>query len=326
MNIRMTVTDLNTGDVYVYNFGIIVKPQTPGYTASVSPISTQVAQGDCQEYTVDITSRFGYERDVLINLVWTSAPPSGDVTFEWKTSPYIIQHISDTSVNVRTRQNMTTRYFFTACTTSSTSLGTYYLRAVFISGSIIRNVDLTFQVIRQPSTFLITPIPAVNKVVPGGTATYQVKIESLNGYVGYVNLSLDSIPQTTDVIKFMATNPLGFLPDNYVELTLSDPVAYADLELQTYASYYNSSGVLVKGTPSGMFYVKVTGEGDGFDYDGNPTTPTSYGLAGLQIFSQIDEMKTPSLDLKGMVLLLMGILGTTIVAVKRADSKNHFKI
>jgi hypothetical protein len=325
LNVRVTATDLSTGNVITYIFQIIIKPQTPGFSASVSPVSTQIAQGDCEKYTVDITSRYDFARDVIVNLVWTSPPPSGDVSFKWEVSPYINKYLSETSVNVRLRKNMTTRYFFTACTTSSTSLGTYGLRAIFISGSIVKYVDLTVIIVKQPASFTITPVPAIFKLVPGGTATYRVKIESTNGYVGVVSLSLESIPPRADLVSFYAENPPPLYPDNYVELTLSNPIAYADLEVLTYASYIGTDGHLVAGTPSGVHYIKVNGEGDGFDEDGNHITPTAYGYAGMQVFAQLEDMKTPTYDTKGMVLLLMAILGSSIFAFKSIDLSKYNK-
>lgn len=316
---KLIVTDLTLGITVEYKFKIQIVPPKPGFTSLVMPSYAQVFKGDCQRFTVDITTRNDFDKNVIINIVWITAPPSNDVSFKWERSSFIYDYISDTSVEVRTRKNMGTRYFFNACTTDNTTLGTFKFRVVFFSGSIYKYVDVTFVVLRPPATFSIIPTPYTAKVVPGGSAYYKIKIESKNGYVGFVALSLQDLPINTDVTKFRAENPPPAYPDNYVELTLSQPFAWAILEVKTYATYRDQSGTLIKGTPSGLHYIKVVGEGQGFDPDGNPVTPTAYGLAGLQVFPQIEDMKTPSFNGFGMILVLLGIFGSLIFLLKKRD-------
>jgi len=301
-----------------YNFVIQVVPPSPGFTPSVSPSYKQVFRGDCAKFTVDITSRNDFANNVIINIIWVSAPPSDDVTFEWERNVLISNYISDTSVDVRVRKNATSRYFLNLCTTENTSLGTYYFRVAFISGSIYKYVDVTLNIAPQPATFSIIPDPNVVKVVPGGSAYYRVKIESKNGYVGFVALSLQNIPLHTDITDFRAESPLGYT-NNYVELTLTQPFAYAILEIKTYATYRDTEGNLIQGTSSGLHYIKVVGEGQGFDPEGNPVTPTAHGLAGLQVFQQIEDMKTPSFTFWGMILILIGIFGVVVSLLRKRE-------
>lgn len=314
---KLTVTDLTLGIVTEYIFKIQIVPPKPGFTALVMPSYAEVFRGDCKKFTVDITTRNDFDKNVIIDITWINAPPSSDVTFSWQRSPFIYNYISDTSVEVRTRKNMGTRYFFTACTTDNTNLGTFKFRVIFLSGSIYKYVDVTFVVLRPPATFSVTPNPVVAKVVPGGSAAYRVKIESKNGYVGFVALSLQDLPLRTDVTDFRAESPPSGYPDNYVELTLSQPFAWAILEVKTYATYRDAGGNLIKGTPSGLHYIKVVGEGQGFDPDGNPVTPTAYGLAGLHVFQQIEDMKTPSFSFWGVILILIGIFGIVVSLLRK---------
>ena len=322
---KLIVTDLTLGITVEYLFKIQIIPPKPGFTSLVMPSYAQVFRGDCQRFTVDITTRNDFDRNVIINIVWITAPPSDDVTINWERSPLIYDYISDTSVEVRTRKNMGTRYFFTACTTDNTTLGTYKFRVTFMSGSIYKYVDVTFVVLRPPATFSITPVPATAKVVPGGSAYYRVKIESKNGYVGFIALSLQNLPQPTDITTFKAESPPSGYPDNYVELTLSQPFTYAILEIKTYATYRDTGGNLIQGTPSGLHYIKVVGEGQGFDPDGNPVTPTAFGIAGLHIFQQIEDMKTPSFTFWGMILILIGIFGSITILLKKREKTIELK-
>ncbi|HPO29305.1 MAG TPA: hypothetical protein PLD35_04745, partial [Caldisericia bacterium] len=322
---KLIVTDLTLGITVEYLFKIQIIPPKPGFTSLVMPSYAQVFRGDCQRFTVDITTRNDFDRNVIINIVWITAPPSDDVTINWERSPLIYDYISDTSVEVRTRRNMGTRYFFTACTTDNTTLGTYKFRVTFMSGSIYKYVDVTFVVLRPPATFSITPVPATAKVVPGGSAYYRVKIESKNGYVGFIALSLQNLPQPTDITTFKAESPPSGYPDNYVELTLSQPFTYAILEIKTYATYRDTGGNLIQGTPSGLHYIKVVGEGQGFDPDGNPVTPTAFGIAGLHIFQQIEDMKTPSFTFWGMILILIGIFGSITILLKKREKTIELK-
>lgn len=320
---KLIVTDLTLGITVEYLFKIQIIPPKPGFTPLVMPSYAQVFRGDCKRFTVDLTTRNDFDRNVIINIVWVTAPPSSDVTFSWERSPLIYDYISDTSVEVRTRKNMGTRYFFTACTTDNTNLGTYQFRVIFLSGTIYKYVDVTFVVLRPPATFSIIPDPTVEKVVPGGSAYYRIKIESKNGYVGFVALSLQDLPLTTDITAFRAESPpLGY-PNNYVELTLSQPFAFAILEIKTYATYRDTGGNLIQGTPSGLHYIKVVGEGQGIDPDGNPVTPTAHGLAGLQVFSQIVDMKTPPFTFWGMILILIGIFGVFISLLRKKKIESN---
>lgn len=321
---KLIVTDLTLKITVEYLFKIQIVPPKPGFTSSVMPSYAQVFKGECQKFSVDITSRDDFNNNVIIDIIWLTAPPSDDITFKWDRSSFIYDYVSDTSVEVRTRKNMGTRYFFTVCTTDNTTLGTFKFRVIFFSGSIYKYTDVTFVVLRPPATFSITPTPTVAKVVPGGSAYYRVKIESKNGYVGFVNLSLQDIPLQTDVTDFKSENPLLGYPDNYIELTLSQPIAWAILEVKTYATYRDAGDNLIKGTPSGLHYIKVVGEGQGFDQEGNPVTPTAFGLAGLQVFQQIEDMKTPTFSGWGMILILFGIFGSLIFLLKKRDNSSSF--
>ena len=103
------------------------------------------------------------------------------------------------------------------------------------------------------------------------------------------------------------------------ELTLSQPFAFAILEIKTYPTYRDTEGNLIQGTSSGLHYIKVVGEGQGIDPEGNIVIPTVYGLAGLQIFQQIEDMKTPSFTFWGMILILIGIFGVVVSLLRKRE-------
>jgi hypothetical protein len=81
---------------------------------------------------------------------------------------------------------------------------------------------------------------------------------------------------------------------------------------------------LIQGTPSGLHYIKVVGEGQGFDPDGNPVTPTAFGIAGLHIFQQIEDMKTPSFTFWGMILILIGIFGVVASLLRKKKIESNY--
>ncbi len=324
-NAVFIITDEVLDITVTYDFIIQVVPPMPGFTPTVSPSYEQVFRGDCTKFTVDITSRNDFANNVIIDIVWIIAPPSDDVTFEWERNVLISNYISDTSVDARVRKNITSRYFFTACTTDNTTLGTYKFRVTFMSGSIYKYVDVTFVVLRPPATFSITPVPATAKVVPGGSAYYRIKIESKNGYVGFVALSLQDMPLSTDITAFRAESPPMGYSNNYVELTLSQPFAFAILEVKTYPTYRDTEGNLIQGTSSGLHYIKVVGEGQGIDPEGNIVTPTAFGIAGLQVFQQIEDMKTPSFTFWGMILILIGIFGVVVSLLRKREKTIELK-
>lgn len=322
-NCKFIITDLNFNVTVEITFIIQVRPPKSGFSTLITPSYTTVSQGECQKFSVDITTRNNFDKNVIIDITWLTAPPSNDITFNWDRSSLIYDYISDKSVGARTRKNIGTRYFFSACTTDDTTLGTFQFRVTFVGGGIFDYQDVTFIVVRPPAAFSIISVPATEKVVPGGSAAYRIKIESRNGYIGFVALSLQDIPLHADIVDFKAENPPPGHLDNYVELTLSQPVAWVILEVKTYATYRDTGGNLIQGTPSGLHYIRVVGEGQGFDPDGNTVTPTVYGIAGLQVFQQIEDMKTPSFTFWGMILILIGIFGVVVSLLKKKKIESN---
>lgn len=222
---------------------IIVYPK-PGYSVNVSPSMFPLYQGtcppnqccseSCQQVSVDLVSRNDFEDNVIIGVNWIDKPPSNDVTLQWQQSTFIYDFIDDKTIEAITRKNIGTRYLMQVKVTPNTTVGTWKFKMFFISGTIKKSQIVQFTVAPAKPGIKITSNPSVIRVVPGAIASYRLLIESVNGFVGKVNLTLQNLPPNVTVLSFRAELPPPGYADNYVDISPGNP-AYANLVIQTYS-------------------------------------------------------------------------------------------
>jgi hypothetical protein len=242
--LKVTIEDLVLGIKIDRYFEFIIVYPKPGFTVGVSPSLFDLYQGDCpinqccsdscKMVNVDLISRNDFEDNVVAGIVWINQPPSQDVTLKWKQSSFVYDFIDDKTIEAITRKNIGTRYQLQVNVTPNTTVGTWKFKIFFISGLLKRSQTVTFTVAPAKPGIKITSNPPVIRVVPGGIASYRLMIESTNGFVGKVNLTLQNLPPNVTVITYKAElPPLGYA-DNYVEISPGHP-AYANLVVQTYS-------------------------------------------------------------------------------------------
>ena len=61
------------------------------------------------------------------------------------------------------------------------------------------------------------------------------------------------------------------------------------------------------------------------DWLSNPEQKQQAGLAGLQVFQQIEDMKTPSFTFWGMILILIGIFGVVVSLLRKREKTIELK-
>lgn len=241
---KVTIEDLVLGIKIDRYFEFIIVYPKPGYSISVSPSYFDLYQGtcpidqccsdSCKMVSVDLISRNDFEDNVIIGLVWITQPPSQDVAIKWKQSSFIYDYIDNRTIEAITRKNIGTRYNLQVNVTPNTTVGTWKFKLFFISGLLKKSQTITFTVAPARPGIKITSNPSVIRVVPGAIASYRLMIESLNGFYGKVNLTLQNVPPNVTIVSFKAENPPPGYADNYVEISPGNP-AYANLVIQTYS-------------------------------------------------------------------------------------------
>jgi len=252
----VTIKDLVLSIPITRCFTFIIIYPKPGFSERVSPSMFNLYPGDSdltnaavntsleafcgpndvaysQMVDIDIESRNEFEENVVIGSYWVLEPPSGDLSIEWQQSPFIYDYIDDSTVEVITRKNISTRYKILVSTTPNTSIGVWKAKLFFLSGTIKHFKTLTITVLPPKPCLEIVPVPKIVRVVPGGLAEYRIQITS-KGYVGPAALSLANVPPDVEVVEFHAENPPMGYDDNYIYI-LDGEIEYATLILRTYA-------------------------------------------------------------------------------------------
>lgn len=269
---ELHVYDVLTGLVRIYRFKITVRPPAPGYTASVLPSSKQMRAGETFCFDVNIETRFDFEDNVIIGIFWTTPPPVNNTRFEWKDSTYINNRMSDTIVEVFTRKNMGTQYQFCFHTQKDVTPGNYQFQLLFFSSVRTQKVNVNVQILPPQPTYQIQTMPVIGKAVPGGTVQYLITVTSIDNFVGDVALHIENLPNTVQLVS---------LTPSTVNLSLSQPVAYADLVLQTFSSIYAPD------KPTN-FYSKVISSSV-INLSWTPSFKGTHDIAGYEIYRGPNE-------------------------------------
>jgi hypothetical protein len=264
---ELHVYDVLTGLVRVFRFKITVRPPAPGYTASVLPSSKQMRAGESFCFDVNIETRFDFEDNVIIGIFWTNPPPVNNTRFEWKDSTYINNQMSDTIVEVFTRKNLGTQYQFCFHTQKDVTPGNYQFQLLFFSSVKTQKVNVNVQILPPQPTYQIQTMPVIGKAVPGGSVQYLITVTSIDNFVGQVALHIENLPNT---VQLVSLNP------STVNLSLAQPVAYADLILQTFSSIYSPN------KPTN-FYSKVISSSV-VNLSWTPSNKGTHDIAGYEIY------------------------------------------
>jgi hypothetical protein len=186
-------------------------------------------QGNSTSYAISITKLYGFNGNVSLKVAGLPAGTSG--TF------------SSTTTKVGSSLSLKS--------TTKTPVGIYKVTVIGTSGSIVRTLELTLEVVARPS-FTLNAAPSLalsasaagKTVTRGGQATFNVKILPVGNFNSNVTLSASKIPGKSTAV---------FLP----KVTANSSV----LTISTAST-----------TPKGTYNIVITGTGGGV------TTTTTISL------------------------------------------------
>jgi len=141
------------------------------YSLSVAPASQTVAAGNSASYTVTITPSGGFTGQV--NLTIGGLP--GGATGTFSPNP------------------ATTSSTLAVSTSTTTPTGTYPLTVTGTNGSLSHTASATLVVTAGPD-FSLAASPTSLTIARGGTDSYTITINQLNGFSGAVSLSVSGLP------------------------------------------------------------------------------------------------------------------------------------
>jgi hypothetical protein len=188
---------------------------TPDFSLSGSPASQTVLRGNSTTYTATVTSLNGFNS--AVSLTVSGCPSNTTCT------------LNPTSVTPPA--NGTATSTLTVQTTSTTPIGTFTLTIKGTSGSLTHSTTVALVVVVPD--FSLSATPSSQTIFPGGSTSYSVKVNALNGYNGTVSLSLSGCPSGAtcgispssvgppyNASTLSVSTPSGIAPGNYT-ITIS---------------------------------------------------------------------------------------------------------
>lgn len=144
---------------------------SPDYSLSVTPASQSVVAGNSASYAVTITPSGGFAGQVTLGVGGLPAGASGTFT------PNPATGSSTLAVN----------------TSATTSPGSYSFTVTGTSGSLSHTATATLVVNAAPD-FSLSAMPTSRSISRGGSTSYTITINGLNGFTGMVTLGISGLP------------------------------------------------------------------------------------------------------------------------------------
>jgi hypothetical protein len=154
---------------------LVVQGPVADFALSASPASRTIAQGGSTTYAVSVAPISGFNGAVTLSAV--GLPAGAAAVF---------------SPNPATGTST-----MTVSTTSATPAGTSTLTLMGVSGALTHTTTVTLVVQGLAPDFALTALPTSRTVARGGSTTYAVTVNVLNGFSGSVSLSVSGIPAKT---------------------------------------------------------------------------------------------------------------------------------
>lgn len=147
---------------------------TGDFSLSVAPASQTVVAGNSTTYTTTITPSNGFSGSVTLS---ASGLPGG----------------ASASFNPNPASSSST---LTVGTSSTTPAGSYTVTVTGTSGSLTHAAS-TSLVVNPGPDFSLSASPAMATVSRGGSTTYSITINPMNGFTGSVTLKVSGLPNRT---------------------------------------------------------------------------------------------------------------------------------
>ncbi len=151
-------------------------PPPPNFTIGATPTSRTVVAGGSTTYTVSVNPLNGFNAAVSLS---ASGWPSSERSF---SSPSLASPYTASST-------------LTLTVPAGTTPGTRTVTVTGTSGNLSDTDTVTLTVVPPPD-FTITATPASRTVVEGGSTTYTVSVNPLNGFTAAVSLSASGWPSS----------------------------------------------------------------------------------------------------------------------------------
>lgn len=218
-----------------HSTGIRLNVSNPNadFSASINRNTQTIAAGAGTGYSITLIPLGGFTGSVALTVSGT--PPGATAFF----SPASISASSPSTA-------------LTVTTSSSTPPGQYQLLLTGTSGALVHSTGVLLIVGTPPPDFTGTVTPLTGPVLPGAPASYAIKLVPLNGFTGFVTLSLSGLPQGTSA-SFSPGTVSPTAPASTLTVTTSNstpPGSYVLILTGTSASLAHSTGIdLVVASP-----------------------------------------------------------------------------
>jgi hypothetical protein len=195
---------------------------TPDFTIECDPSSFTVIQSNNGTSTCTVTSIDGFTSTVVLAGSWVGAEPTG------------VAYTLDTAVTPPPGRGVSSTLVISAGAIASP--GTFTLQVTATSGSLIHSADVTVTIGAGAADFAITISPSYLPVVPGGSATSTITVQSVGVFFSPVHLTSSGAPDGMSLT--FGTNPV------------TPPIGGTASSILS---------VSVSGTPTGTYTITITG-------------------------------------------------------------------
>jgi len=251
----ITVEGRSGGVTRSTSVNITVNPApTPDFTISATPSARTVTQGGTAAYTITVQSLNSFSNSVslfAINLPGNQTLPG--TGFNPQSLTPSVNGAATSTLNI--------------VTNTSTPTGTFTITVEGRSGGVTRSTTVSLTVNpAPPPDFTVSAAPTARTVTQGGTATYTVTVQSINGFNSAVSLAAINLPNN-QVLPGTGFNPATVTPSTNGSST------------STLSIVTNNA------TPTGTFTVTVEGRSGGVTRSAtisltvNPAPPPDFTIS-----------------------------------------------
>jgi hypothetical protein len=165
-----------SGSTVNHQFGIELQiPPTPDFRGIVAPYSSTLVPGGSLSFNITAESLYGFTGDIVVGV--TDVPNGITPSY----NPVVIKGGSGTST-------------ITLTAASNMALGNYTATLTGSSGSLFHSTTVPFTVNDSVGDWTGYVVTQSQNIAPGGTTTYQIVAQGMNGFNGNISLNVSGLP------------------------------------------------------------------------------------------------------------------------------------
>lgn len=165
-----------SGSTVYHSYGIELQiPPTPDFQGIVAPMSSTLVPGGSISFDVTAEALYGFTGDIVVGV--TNVPNGITPSY----NPVVIKGGSGTSTITLTAASNMPLGYYTATLTGS-------------SGSLYHSTTVPFTVNDSVGDWTGYVVQQSQNIAPGGTATYQIVAQPINGFTGNISLNVSGLP------------------------------------------------------------------------------------------------------------------------------------